>query len=80
MTPPRPVTMSPMDDAYALIRRAIAERKQVHARFDGHPRQLCPTRSAGTTAVPAPSASNSAATAAAACLQAATGAASPSSA
>lgn len=42
MTPPRPVTMSPMDDAYALIRRAIAERKQVHARFDGHPRQLCP--------------------------------------
>jgi hypothetical protein len=31
-----------MESAYDLVRRAIAERKQVHARFDGRPRQLCP--------------------------------------
>jgi hypothetical protein len=31
-----------MDDTYTLIRRAIIERRQVHARFDGRPRKLCP--------------------------------------
>lgn len=29
-------------DAYTLIRRAIAERKQVHALVDGRSRKLCP--------------------------------------
>lgn len=31
-----------VDDNYALICRAIAERKQVHALFDGRPRAFCP--------------------------------------
>ena len=29
-------------DAYALVRRAMVERKQVHALVDGNPRRLCP--------------------------------------
>ncbi len=29
-------------DVYPLIRRAIVERKQVHAVFGGHARRLCP--------------------------------------
>lgn len=31
-----------MSDAYELIRAAIVARRQVHANFDGRPRQLCP--------------------------------------
>jgi hypothetical protein len=31
-----------MDDAYDLICRAIVERKQVQALFDGRPRRFCP--------------------------------------
>jgi hypothetical protein len=31
-----------MAGTYELIRQAIAERKQVHACFDGRARQLCP--------------------------------------
>jgi hypothetical protein len=35
--------MRRMDDGtYALIRRAIHERRQVLARFDGRPRGFCP--------------------------------------
>lgn len=33
--------MSPPDN-YALIRRAIIERKQVHATYKGRSRELCP--------------------------------------
>ncbi len=29
-------------DVYSLVRRAIVERKQVHAVFGGHERRLCP--------------------------------------
>ena len=32
----------PSDDAYELLRRAILERRQVEARFDGRPRRFCP--------------------------------------
>jgi hypothetical protein len=31
-----------MDDVYALVRRAILERKPVHAFYAGHERWLCP--------------------------------------
>jgi hypothetical protein len=30
------------DDVSSLVRRAIEQRQQVHAVFDGHRRQLCP--------------------------------------
>ncbi len=29
-------------DVYALIHRAVVERKRVHALVDGRPRKLCP--------------------------------------
>jgi hypothetical protein len=29
-------------DTYALIRRAMVERKRVHAAHKGHPRRMCP--------------------------------------
>jgi hypothetical protein len=28
--------------AYELVRRAVVEKKRVHAVFDSHPRQMCP--------------------------------------
>lgn len=31
-----------MEDTYALVRRAIAERQQVHATYAGHQRRMCP--------------------------------------
>jgi hypothetical protein len=31
-----------MSDTYDLVRRAIAERKRVHAVYHGHPRHMCP--------------------------------------
>ena len=30
------------DDLYALVRRAIERRQQVHATYGGHRRRLCP--------------------------------------
>lgn len=29
-------------DTYALVRRAIEERQQVHAAYDGYRRRMCP--------------------------------------
>jgi hypothetical protein len=29
-------------DTYALVRRAIEERRQVHATYAGHQRRMCP--------------------------------------
>jgi hypothetical protein len=31
-----------VEDTYALVRRAIEERRQVHATYDGHQRRMCP--------------------------------------
>ena len=31
-----------MEDTYALVRRAIEERQQVHATYAGHQRRMCP--------------------------------------
>jgi len=31
-----------MEDTYALVRRAIVERQQLHASYDGHQRRMCP--------------------------------------
>jgi hypothetical protein len=31
-----------MEGTYALVRRAIAERRQVHAAYGGHQRRMCP--------------------------------------
>lgn len=31
-----------MEDAYALVRRAIGERRQIHATYTGHQRRMCP--------------------------------------
>jgi len=31
-----------MEGAYALVRRAIEERQQVHATYSGHQRRMCP--------------------------------------
>lgn len=31
-----------MEDAYALVRRAIEEKQQVHASYAGHQRRMCP--------------------------------------
>ena len=31
-----------MEDTYALVRRAIEERRQVHAIYAGHQRRMCP--------------------------------------
>ncbi|MCW2987563.1 MAG: hypothetical protein JWM24_501 [Solirubrobacterales bacterium] len=31
-----------MEDTYALVRRAIEERRQVHATYAGHQRRMCP--------------------------------------
>lgn len=31
-----------MEGTYALVRRAIAERRQVHATYGGHRRRMCP--------------------------------------
>ncbi len=31
-----------MEGAYALVRRAIEERRQVHASYGGHQRRMCP--------------------------------------
>jgi len=29
-------------DTYALVRRAIEERRQIHATYGGHQRRMCP--------------------------------------
>jgi hypothetical protein len=31
-----------VEDTYALVRRAIEERRQVHATYAGHQRRMCP--------------------------------------
>jgi hypothetical protein len=31
-----------MESTYALVRRAIAEKLQVHATYSGHRRRMCP--------------------------------------
>jgi hypothetical protein len=31
-----------MEGAYALVRRAIEERRQIHASYGGHQRRMCP--------------------------------------
>jgi hypothetical protein len=31
-----------VEDTYALVRRAIEERRQVHATYGGHQRRMCP--------------------------------------
>jgi hypothetical protein len=31
-----------VEDTYALVRRAIEERRQVHATYAGHRRRMCP--------------------------------------
>jgi hypothetical protein len=31
-----------MEGTYALVRRAIEQRQQVHAAYDGHRRRMCP--------------------------------------
>jgi len=31
-----------VEDTYALVRRAIMERRQVQATYDGHQRRMCP--------------------------------------
>jgi hypothetical protein len=31
-----------VEDTYALVRRAIEERQQVHATYAGHRRRMCP--------------------------------------